>query len=379
MSNEFQDLSTTPTLTLDPFQAEEEKKMPAEAERQEPALDENILTEEERRTVDAFAKQIDLTNSTMVLQYGAGTQKKMADFSESALENVRSKDLGEVGELLSGVVKELKDFDEEEEKGFFGIFKKASNRIESMKAKYAKAEANVNEIVKVLEKHQVQLMKDTALLDKMYELNLTYFKELSMYILAGKKKLQEVRGTQLAELMSRAQASGLPEDAQAAKDLNSLCDRFEKKIHDLELTRMISIQTAPQIRLVQNNDTLMAEKIQSTIVNTIPLWKSQMVLALGVEHSTQAAQAQRQVTDMTNELLRKNAEKLKMATVDTARESERGIVDIETLKATNESLISTLDEVMSIQREGRQKRQEAEAELRTMEQELKNKLLEIRG
>ena len=379
MSNEFQDLSTTPTLTLDPFQAQEEKKMPAEAERQEPALDENILTEEERRTVDAFAKQIDLTNSTMVLQYGAGTQKKMADFSESALENVRSKDLGEVGELLSGVVKELKDFDEEEEKGFFGIFKKASNRIESMKAKYAKAEANVNEIVKVLEKHQVQLMKDTALLDKMYELNLTYFKELSMYILAGKKKLQEVRGTQLAELMSRAQASGLPEDAQAAKDLNSLCDRFEKKIHDLELTRMISIQTAPQIRLVQNNDTLMAEKIQSTIVNTIPLWKSQMVLALGVEHSTQAAQAQRQVTDMTNELLRKNAEKLKMATVDTARESERGIVDMETLKATNESLISTLDEVMNIQREGRQKRQEAEAELRTMEQELKNKLLEIRG
>lgn len=379
MSNEFQDLSTTPTLTLDPFQAQEEKKMPAEAERQEPALDENILTEEERRTVDAFAKQIDLTNSTMVLQYGAGTQKKMADFSESALENVRSKDLGEVGELLSGVVKELKDFDEEEEKGFFGIFKKASNRIESMKAKYAKAEANVNEIVKVLEKHQVQLMKDTALLDKMYELNLTYFKELSMYILAGKKKLQEVRGTQLAELMSRAQASGLPEDAQAAKDLNSLCDRFEKKIHDLELTRMISIQTAPQIRLVQNNDTLMAEKIQSTIVNTIPLWKSQMVLALGVEHSTQAAKAQRQVTDMTNELLRKNAEKLKMATVDTARESERGIVDMETLKATNESLISTLDEVMNIQREGRQKRQEAEAELRTMEQDLKNKLLEIRG
>ena len=379
MSNEFQDLSTTPTLTLDPFQAEEEKKMPAEAERQEPALDENILTEEERRTVDAFAKQIDLTNSTMVLQYGAGTQKKMANFSESALENVRSKDLGEVGELLSGVVKELKDFDEEEEKGFFGIFKKASNRIESMKAKYAKAEANVNEIVKVLEKHQVQLMKDTALLDKMYELNLTYFKELSMYILAGKKKLQEVRGTQLAELMSRAQASGLPEDTQAAKDLNSLCDRFEKKIHDLELTRMISIQTAPQIRLVQNNDTLMAEKIQSTIVNTIPLWKSQMVLALGVEHSTQAAKAQRQVTDMTNELLRKNAEKLKMATVDTARESERGIVDMETLKATNESLISTLDEVMNIQREGRQKRQEAEAELRTMEQELKNKLLEIRG
>lgn len=379
MSNEFQDLSTTPTLTLDPFQAQEEKRPPAEAEKQEPALDESILTEDERRTVDAFAKQIDLTNSAMVLQYGAGTQKKMADFSESALENVRSKDLGEVGELLSGVVKELKDFDEEEEKGFFGFFKKASSKIESMKAKYAKAEANVNEIVKVLEKHQVQLMKDTALLDKMYELNLTYFKELSMYILAGKKKLQEVRSTRLAELVSRVQASGLPEDAQAAKDLESMCERFEKKIHDLELTRMISIQTAPQIRLVQNNDTLMVEKIQSTIVNTIPLWKSQMVLALGVEHSTQAAEAQRQVTDMTNELLRKNAEKLKMATVETAKESERGIVDMETLKATNESLISTLDEVMNIQQEGRQKRREAEAELQNMERELKNKLLEIRG
>ncbi len=379
MSNEFEDLSTTPTLTLDPFQTQEEKKPPVEAEKQEPALDESILTEEERKTVDEFAKQIDLTNSAMVLQYGAGTQKKMADFSEAALENVKSKDLGEVGELLSGVVKELRDFDEEEEKGFFGFFKKASGRIESMKAKYAKAEANVNEIVKVLEKHQVQLMKDTALLDKMYELNLTYFKELSMYILAGKKKLQEVRSTRLAELTDRAQASGLPEDAQAAKDLDSMCERFEKKIHDLELTRMISIQTAPQIRLVQNNDTLMVEKIQSTIVNTIPLWKSQMVLALGVEHSTQAAEAQRKVTDMTNKLLRKNAEKLKMATVETAKESERGIVDMETLKATNESLISTLDEVMNIQREGRQKRREAEAELQNMEQELKNKLLEIRG
>ena len=379
MSNEFEDLSTTPTLTLDPFQTQEEKKPPVEAEKQEPALDESILTEEERKTVDEFAKQIDLTNSAMVLQYGAGTQKKMADFSEAALENVKSKDLGEVGELLSGVVKELRDFDEEEEKGFFGFFKKASGRIESMKAKYAKAEANVNEIVKVLEKHQVQLMKDTALLDKMYELNLTYFKELSMYILAGKKKLQEVRSTRLAELTDRAQASGLPEDAQAAKDLDSMCERFEKKIHDLELTRMISIQTAPQIRLVQNNDTRMVEKIQSTSVNTIPRWKSQMVLALGVEHSTQAAEAQRKVTDMTNELLRKNAEKLKMATVETAKESERGIVDMETLKATNESLISTLDEVMNIQREGRQKRREAEAELQNMEQELKNKLLEIRG
>ncbi|MBM6751124.1 toxic anion resistance protein [Mediterraneibacter glycyrrhizinilyticus] len=379
MSSDFQDMSTAPTLTLDPFQGQEAKQPPEEQKKEEPALDDSILTEEERRTVDAFAKQIDLTNSTLVLQYGAGTQKKMADFSESALENVRSKDLGEVGELLTGVVKELKNFDEEEEKGFFGIFKKASNKIETMKAKYAKAETNVNEIVKVLEKHQVQLMKDTALLDKMYDLNLTYFKELSMYILAGKKKLQVVRNGELSSLTAKAQATGLPEDAQAAKDLDSMCNRFEKKIHDLELTRMISIQTAPQIRLVQNNDTLMVEKIQSTIVNTIPLWKSQMVLALGVEHSTQAAAAQREVTDMTNQLLRKNAEKLKMATVETAKESERGIVDMDTLKATNESLISTLDEVMNIQKEGRQKRAEAEAELQNMENELKAKLLQIQG
>ena len=378
MGNEFQDMSTTPTLTLDPFQAQEQKKPPV-AQQEEPALDDSVLTEEERRLVDSFAQQIDLTNSALVLQYGAGTQKKMADFSESALENVRSKDLGEVGDLLSGVVTELKSFDEEEEKGFLGFFKKASNKIESMKAKYAKAEENVNEIVKALEKHQVQLMKDTALLDKMYELNLTYFKELSMYILAGKKKLAEVRGTQLAQLTQKAQMSGLPEDAQAARDLESMCLRFEKKIHDLELTRMISIQTAPQIRLVQNNDTQMVEKIQSTIVNTIPLWKSQMVLALGVEHSAQAAEAQRQVTDMTNELLKKNAEKLKMATVETAKASERGIVDMETLKATNESLISTLDEVMNIQREGREKREAAETELRNMETELKNKLLQIQG
>ena len=379
MSNDFQDMSTAPTLTLDPFQTQGQKQPPVEQPKEEPALDESILTDEERRTVDAFAQQIDLTNSTLVLQYGAGTQKKMADFSEDALNNVRSKDLGEVGDLLSGVVKELRGFDEEEEKGFFGIFKKASNKIETMKAKYAKAEANVNEIVKVLEKHQVQLMKDSALLDKMYELNLTYFKELSMYILAGKKKLAEVRNTQLKELLDKARLSGLPEDAQAAKDLDSMCNRFEKKIHDLELTRMISIQTAPQIRLVQNNDTQMVEKIQSTIVNTIPLWKSQMVLALGVEHSAQAAAAQREVTDMTNELLRKNAEKLKMATIETAKESERGIVDMETLKATNESLISTLDEVVNIQREGRQKRAEAEEGLRSMEQELKAKLLEIQG
>ena len=378
MSQDLKDLQTGPVLTLDPFLGEKKEELQPE-KQEENVMDENVLTEEERKMAEQFAGQIDLTNSTMILQYGAGTQKKMADFSESALENVRSKDLGEVGELLSGVVTELKSFDEEEEKGFFGFFKKTSNKIQAMKAKYAKAEENVSQIVKALEKHQVQLMKDTALLDKMYELNLTYFKELSMYILAGKKKLAEVRNTRLAELTAKAQTSGLPEDAQAAKDLDSMCSRFEKKIHDLELTRMISIQTAPQIRLVQNNDTLMVEKIQSTIVNTIPLWKSQMVLALGVEHSSQAAAAQRQVTDMTNELLRKNAEKLKMATTETARESERGIVDMDTLKATNESLISTLDEVMNIQKEGRQKRQEAEAELRNMEQELKKKLLEIQG
>ena len=302
----------------------------------------------------------------------------MADFSETALDNVRTKDLGEVGDLLSGVVQELKNFDEEEEKGFFGIFKKQANKLQNLKSKYASAETNVNQICKVLEGHQVQLMKDIALLDKMYELNLTYFKELTMYIMAGKKKLKDVREKDLAEMKLKAQRSGLAEDAQSARDLESMCLRFEKKIHDLELTRMVSIQTAPQIRLVQNNDTIMAEKIQSTIVNTIPLWKSQMVLALGVAHSRQAAEAQREVTDMTNELLRKNAETLKMATVETAKESERGIVDMETLKATNESLISTLDEVMQIQEDGRRKRQEAEVELRKMEQELKDKLLQIR-
>lgn len=283
-----------------------------------------------------------------------------------------------MGELLGNVVKELKNFDEEEEKGFFGIFKKQANKIQALKTKYAKAETNINQICQALEGHQVQLMKDVAILDKMYELNLTYFKELTMYILAGKKKLEEVQEGQLKELLTKAQASGLAEDAQAARDLEAMCGRFEKKVHDLELTRMISIQTAPQIRLVQNNDTVMVEKIQSTIVNTIPLWKSQMVLALGVAHSAQAAAAQREVTDMTNELLKKNADTLKMATLETARESERGIVDMETLKATNESLISTLDEVMQIQQEGRQKRQEAEAEMQRLENELKQKLLQVR-
>ena len=382
MSNEFESVQTVPTLTLEPFaetnqvMADTKNELVKEAE---PALDDSILTEEEKQAVAAFAEQIDLTNSSMILQYGAGTQKKMADFSENALENVKTKDLGEVGNLLSGVVKELKNFDEEEEKGFLGIFKKTSNKIQNMKAKYAKAETNVNQICQVLETHQVQLMKDIAILDKMYELNLTYFKELSMYILAGKKKLQEVREGKLQEMIKKAQESNLPEDAQAARDLENMCNRFEKKLHDLELTRTISIQTAPQIRLVQGNDTLMVEKIQSTVVNTIPLWKSQMVLALGVEHSTQAAEAQRKVTDMTNELLKKNAEKLQMATVETAKESERGIVDIETLKATNESLINTLDEVMRIQSEGRQKRKEAEAEMVRLEGELKGKLLQLQG
>lgn len=378
MGNEFETFAAAPELTLEPFK--EEKKAVAETkEKEETIFDDSILTAEEKAAVSAFAEQIDLTNSTVILQYGAGTQKKMADFSESALGNVKTKDLGEVGELLSGVVKELKSFDEEEEKGFFGIFKKTSNKIQSLKAKYAKAETNVNQICKVLESHQVQLLKDIALLDKMYELNLTYFKELSMYILAGKKKLQEVRTGRLQELLLKAQQSGLAEDAQAARDLDSMCTRFEKKLHDLELTRTISMQTAPQIRLVQGNDTLMVEKIQSTIVNTIPLWKSQMVLALGVEHSAQAAAAQREVTDMTNELLKKNAEKLKLATIDTAKESERGIVDIETLKNTNESLITTLDEVMRIQTEGRQKRQDAEAEMQRLEKELKSKLLQIQS
>lgn len=376
MDREFQEFDTTPTLTLEPFK---EEKRETEVKEKDAVMDDSILSEEEKRTVNAFAGQIDLTNSAMILQYGAGTQKKMADFSESALENVRTKDLGEVGELLSGVVRELKNFDEEEEKGFLGIFKKTSNKIQAMKAKYAKAETNINEICRALESHQVQLLKDVAVLDKMYELNLTYFKELSMYILAGKKKLQEVRAGKLKELIEKAEKSGLAQDAQAARDLDAMCTRFEKKIHDLELTRTISVQTAPQIRLVQSNDTQMAEKIQSTLVNTVPLWKSQMVLALGVEHSTQAAAAQREVTDMTNELLKKNAQRLKMATVETAKETERGIVDIETLKATNEALISTFDEVLQIQQEGRQKRKEAEEEIRRMESDLRQKLLEVRG
>ena len=338
------------------------------------------LTPEEERQVESFASQIDLKDSNLVLQYGAGAQKKIADFSEAALENVKTKDLGEVGQMLSNVVVELKSFEAEEEtRGFLGFFKKGATRIEGMKAKYAKAEVNVNQICKILENHQLQLLKDIALLDKMYQLNITYFKELTMYILAGKKKLARVQQEELPALMEKASRSGFPEDAQAANDLSAMCGRFEKKLHDLDLTRMISIQMAPQIRLVQNNNTLMSEKIQSTIVNTIPLWKSQMVIAIGINHSRQAAKAQREVTDMTNELLRKNADVLKTATIETAKESERGIVDMETLKKTNESLITTLDEVVRIQAEGRVKRKEAESELGRMEEELKTKLLEMSG
>lgn len=374
------DQTPAPTLTLDPFGSTvaATAQPQTKEEIQKSFAGEGELSPQERQQVAQFASQIDLNNSQMILQYGAGTQKKMADFSESALKNVRTKDMGEVGNLLSSVVVELKSFDvEEEEKGIKGLFKRSSNRVTAMKAKYDKAEVNVNKICDVLEGHQVQLLKDIAMLDKMYDTNLTYFKELSMYILAGKKKLQEVRDGELQQLIQKAQASGLPEDAQAARDLEDKCTRFEKKLYDLELTRTISIQTAPQIRLVQNNDTMMAEKIQSTIVNTIPLWKSQMVLALGIAHSTQAAKAQREVSDMTNELLKKNAATLKTASIETAKESERGIVELETLKNTNETLISTLDEVMQIQKDGRQKRQDAEVEIQRLENELKEKLLQI--
>lgn len=382
MNDQFKEFADAPAPVLTfgepiaeeaPLAVQKEEPKP-----EEPQLSEEILSEEEQKMVDAFSKQIDLHNSNGILQYGVGTQKKMADFSETALKNVQTKDLGEVGDMITDLVTELKSFDtEEEEKGFLGFFKKSGNKLTALKAKYEKAEVNVEKICEVLEGHQVQLMKDVAVLDKMYGLNLSYFKELSMYILAGKKKLQEVRDTELADLVQKAQLSNLPEDAQAAKDLESLCERFEKKIHDLELTRMIAIQTAPQIRLVQSSNSLMIEKIQSTVVNTIPLWKSQMVIALGVEHANQAARAQREVTDMTNQLLRKNAEALKMATVESAKASERGIVDLETLKTTNAALISTFDEVMKVQEDGRRKRREAEAELNRMELELKNKLLEI--
>jgi uncharacterized protein YaaN involved in tellurite resistance len=328
--------------------------------------------------VDDFSKKIELTNSNIILQYGSGAQKKVADFSETALNSVKTKDLGEVGDMLSGVVCELKNFQvEDNEKGIMGFFKRGGNKINALKARYAKAETNVDQISSALEGHQVTMLKDIAMLDKMYDLNKVYFKELTMYILAGKKKLQEVQTQQLPALQKKAEESNLPEDAQAVNDLASMCNRFEKKLYDLELTRTISIQMAPQIRLVQNNDLLMSEKIQSTLVNTIPLWKSQMVLALGVEHSQQAAKAQREVTDMTNELLRKNADTLKMASINTAKESERGIVDMETLQHTNEQLITTLDEVMQIQKDGHEKRAAAEQELGKIEGELKQKLLSL--
>lgn len=378
MGNEFKDFEMeTPSLTLEPDLGEFEKKEEVIPKTQ-PQEEVPVLTPEEQKMVNDFAAKIDIENTNQILQYGAGTQKKMADFSDTALENVKTQDLGEIGELISNVVGELKDFDVQEEGKFFGFFRKQTSKIENLKNKYDKAEANVEKITDSLQQHQVRLMKDSAMLDKMYEQNLNYFKELTMYILAGKKKLEETRNGKLAEMKNKAAQSGLPEDAQAARDLDEKCSRFEKKLHDLELTRTIAMQTAPQIRLIQNNDTVMVEKIQTTIVNTIPLWKSQMVLALGIAHSAEAAQAQRQVTDITNELLRKNAETLHMATVETAKESERGIVDLETLQKTNADLIQTLDDVMRIQMEGRQKRQAAEMEMHRMEEELKRKLLEIR-
>ena len=380
MGNEFKDFEMeTPSLTLEPDLGEFAKKeevIPKEQPQKEEEAP--VLTPEEQKMVNDFAAKIDIENTNQILQYGAGTQKKMADFSDTALENVKTQDLGEIGELISNVVGELKDFDVQEEGKFFGFFRKQTSKIENLKNKYDKAQVNVEKITDSLQQHQVRLMKDSAMLDKMYEQNLNYFKELTMYILAGKKKLEETRNGKLAEMKNKAALSGLPEDAQAARDLDEKCSRFEKKLHDLELTRTIAMQTAPQIRLIQNNDTVMVEKIHTTIVNTIPLWKSQMVLALGIAHSAEAAQAQRQVTDITNELLRKNAETLHMATVETAKESERGIVDIETLRKTNADLIQTLDDVMRIQMEGRQKRQAAEMEMHRMEEELRRKLLEIR-
>lgn len=379
MGNEFKDFEMeTPSLTLEPDLGEFEKKEEVLPKKQTQKEEVPVLTPEEQKMVNDFAAKIDIENTNQILQYGAGTQKKMADFSDTALENVKTQDLGEIGELISNVVGELKDFDVQEEGKFFGFFRKQTSKIENLKNKYDKAQANVEKITDSLQQHQVRLMKDSAMLDKMYEQNLNYFKELTMYILAGKKKLEETRNGKLAEMKNKVALSGLPEDAQAARDLDEKCSRFEKKLHDLELTRTIAMQTAPQIRLIQNNDTVMVEKIQTTIVNTIPLWKSQMVLALGIAHSAEAAQAQRQVTDITNELLRKNAETLHMATVETAKESERGIVDLETLQKTNADLIQTLDDVMRIQMEGRQKRQAAEMEMHRMEEELKRKLLEIR-
>ena len=365
----------SPTLTLDPFSDPQMKPVTLQEDTPDPT-DEYPLTEEEKKTVRQFAKQINLNDSKMVMQYGSGVQKKIADFSDKALENVRTKDLGDTGELLADVVTELKSLDEGEKKGIRGLFKKQGDKLEGMKNRYAKVEVNVDRICDVLKGHQAQLTKDAAMLDQMYQVNLTYYKELTMYIAAGKQKLSDVKNTELARLEAKARETGRNEDLNAATDLRSMCDRFEKKLYDLELTRMVAIQMAPQIRLIQNNDVLMAEKIQSMLVNTVPLWKSQMVIALGAEHTKQAAAAQKEVTDMTNELLKKNAEALKTASVDTARELERGVVDIETLQTTNELLISTIDEVAQIHEDGKAKRKEAEKELAAMEEELKAKLLE---
>ena len=375
---------TMPKLTLTPDLEVPEAAVPAVVEEEKPVVvagpDMSMLNEDEQRQVAAFAKTIDLTNSQLVMQYGGAAQKNIASFSESALGSVRTKDMGEVGDMISDLVVELKGFDaEEESKGFLGLFRKAGRSVEVMKAKYGKAEQNVEKIAAKLEGHQIVLLKDIAVLDQMYDKNLEYYKELTMYILAGQQALADARNTTLPELREKAAQTGLAEDAQKANDYDNLCLRFEKKLHDLELTRVISMQMAPQIRMLQNNDTIMSEKIQTSLVNTIPLWKSQMVLALGLSHSQQAIEAQRQVTDMTNSLLRKNAAMLKSATVETAKESERAIVDIETLKVTNESLITTLDEVLQIQTDGAQKRREAEQELRRIEGELKQKLLETRG
>ena len=368
----------TPSLTLEPeLEPVVETTLVAQPEKEE--AEDPVLTPEEEAMVAAFAEKIDVENTTQILQYGAGTQKKMADFSDAALANVRTQDLGEVGTLIADVVGELKGFDAEEKKGLMGFFRKKADQLETMKNRYAKAEVNVAKIGDALQQHQVRLLKDSAVLDRMYEQNLAYFKELTMYILAGKQKLQQVRASKLLQLEEKARQSGLAEDAQAARDLADKLNRFEKKIHDLELTRAISIQTAPQIRMIQNNDNVMVEKIQTTLMNTIPLWKNQMVLVLGIAHSTEAAQAQRQVTDITNALLKQNAEKLHMASIETAKEAERGIVDIETLKATNAKLIQTFDDVLKIQAEGRAKRLAAENEMAKMENDLKIKLLEISG
>lgn len=372
-------LKETPTLTFDAgLGTKAEEPAPQAAAEEAPKMEEVELTEEEKKMVADFASQIDITNTQMVLQYGASCQKKIADFSESALGSVRTKDLGEVGDMLTSVLGELRAIgDEEESKGLFGFFKKSGDKLSAMKAKYDKAEENVDRIAEELEKHQITLLKDAAMLDKMYQLNLIYFKELSMYILAGKQKLKEALEVELPRLREKAERSGLPEDTQAVRDFAEMCNRFEKKIYDLELTRTVALQMAPQIRLIQNNDTVMSDKIQSTLVNTIPLWKSQMVIAIGLSHATDAAKAQHQVSDMTNELLKKNAEALKVATIETARESERGIVDIETLQTTNQTLISTLDEVLKIQQEGRAKRASAEVELAKLESDMRKKLLEL--